>query len=244
MSSYHILNGDALAERFPKKEVEGELIVARECLVDGPVNASSLEEFFELRKAFIEEAFNGGSYKEKVTPEFAKIIDIESGQIHLWFEEDLFCQINLWFICSLLYLKEVEVFLVIPKNSLLHGFGGLTKDELVTTFNHKKTLTPINVNQFALLWFAYKKDNIERLLKLGVQVHGDFPFVMEAIAAHFDRTPKYGQPGKPERLIRKIMKEKSTVDFSTIFKEFTQRAPIYGFGDLQVKRIFDQVING
>ena len=233
-----------MAERFPSEEIEGEIIIARECLVDGPVNARSLEDFFDIRSAFIEEAFNEGSYQQVVVSEFNKIIRIEKGQVYLWFEEDLFCQINLWFICSLLYLKEVDVFLVIPEDSLQYGFAGLNNTELVSAYESKKALTPINVNQFALLWFAYRKDNIERLLKLGVQVHGDFPFVMDAIAAHFDRTPKDGQPGQPELLIRQIMKEKSTTDFGIVFKEFTKRAPIYGFGDLQVKRIFDRVIQG
>jgi hypothetical protein len=42
---YHILNGDALKGQFPS-EIPGQLIVARECLVDGDVSGESLSEFF------------------------------------------------------------------------------------------------------------------------------------------------------------------------------------------------------
>ena len=123
-----------------------------------------------------------------------------------------------------------------------YGFGGLSKKELLEALRNRKALTPINVNQFALLWFAYRKDHIERLLKLGVQMHGDFPFVMKAIEAHFDRTPKDGKPGLPEQTIREIMNEKSTMDFGAVFREFSERLPIYGYGALQVKTIYDSIL--
>lgn len=242
MNQIHILNGDALKEQFPKDQIPGELLVARECLIDGPTYAGSLQEFFKIRAQFIEDAYGESDYSSTLE-ELTKINTISSCEVNLWFEEDLFCQTNLWFISSLLYLKNVKVFLVMPKDSLRYGFGGLNNDQLNSAFSDRKVLTQINVNQFALLWFAYRKNHIERLLKLGVQMHSDFPFVMRAIEAHFDRLPVDGQPGKPEQIILDIIKEKSTQDFEVVFHEFCERAPIYGYGDLQVKMIFDRVIN-
>ncbi|WP_436514766.1 DUF1835 domain-containing protein [Ekhidna sp. To15] len=241
MNQIHILNGDALKEQFPKDLILGEVRVARECLVDGPVDAKTLDELIELRAEFINDSF--GENYDKAANEIKAINSITEGEVNLWFEEDLFCQVNLWFICSLLYLKRVKVFLVMPKDSLRYGFGGLSQDQLVSTYNNRQNLTQVNVNQFALLWFAYRNNHIERLLKLGVQMHTDFPFVMEAISAHFDRLPNGEKPSVPEQIIRDIIKEKSTQDFGVVFREFCKRAPIFGFGDLQIKRIFDKVIN-
>lgn len=241
MKTYHILNGDALKHQFPEDKIPGELIVTRECFVEGPVKPKSKDQFFKQRAEFIAEAYGDHDYENKVIPELSKISQIKDGAVTLWFEEDLFCQINLWFVCSQLYMNEVDVSLVYPKNSLQYGFGGLSQDELATAYQHRKSLSKINVNQFAILWFAYRNDDIERLLKLAVQLHSDFPFIMKAVEAHFDRIPKDGKPGKPEQLIRDIMEEKSTKDFAIIFQEFSKRAPIYGYGDLQVKRIFDQI---
>ncbi|MEP0986136.1 DUF1835 domain-containing protein [Ekhidna sp.] len=241
MKTYHILNGDALKHQFPEGQISGELIVTRECFVEGPVKAKNKEEFFQKRAEFIAEAYGDHNYEQEVIPELSKISQIKDSKVVLWFEEDLFCQINLWFVCSQLYMNEIDVSLVCPENSLQYGFGGFSKDELVAAYQQRKSLSQINVNQFAILWFAYRNDDIERLLKLAVQLHSDFPFVMKAIEAHFDRIPKDGKPGKPEQLIRDIMEEKSTKDFATVFKEFNKRASIYGFGDLQVKRIFDRI---
>lgn len=36
---YHILNGTALKEQFPK-QIPGERIIAKECMVDGSVNGN------------------------------------------------------------------------------------------------------------------------------------------------------------------------------------------------------------
>lgn len=243
MNQFHILNGDSLKEQFPKEEIPGELLVARECMVQGPVYADSLQELFKIRANYLAEAFGSADYSSTIQ-EIEKISAIDSGEVNLWFEEDLFCQANLWFICSLIYSKNIKVNLVMPKNSLQYGFGGLNQKELVSTFENRLPLTPINVNQFAILWFAYRKDHIERLLKVGVQMFSDFPFVMNAIEAHFERLPRDGRPGKPEQIIRDIIKEQSTHDFGVVFREFCERAPIYGYGDLQVKMIYDKVLKG
>ena len=49
---YHILNGDALAQRFPT-DLKGELIVFRECLVSGPNTSSSHADLYKLRKTYL-----------------------------------------------------------------------------------------------------------------------------------------------------------------------------------------------
>ncbi len=243
MSTFHILNGDALKEQFPTDKIPGEIIITRECLIEGPVEAADLDEFVTTRAKYFEETYQSSEYLDHTFSELKRIAEISDGEVYLWFEEDLFCQTNLWFVCSLLYLKEVNVHLVVPKESLRYGFGGFDADGLEALFSKKQLLTKVQVNQFALLWFAYQKDNIERLLKLGVQMNTDFPFVMRAIEAHFDRIPKDDRAGKPEQLIEEIIEEKSTSEFGVIFQEFAKRAPIYGFGDLQVMRIYDAVVN-
>ena len=50
----HVLNGDALACKF---SIEGLFIVARECLIDGPVNASSINEFWKTRASFLSNTY-------------------------------------------------------------------------------------------------------------------------------------------------------------------------------------------
>ncbi len=245
MKTYHILNGDALKNRFPVSHVYGEVIIMRECLVDGPSSGNNLEDFFKNRANFIKETYGDvdNKYTQEVIPEILKINTIGEGEVNLWFEDDLFCQVNLWFICSLIYSKDhIKVNLVRPNKSLQYGFGGLNTEDLVTAYEQKIPLTKVNVNQLVWLWFTFQKNHVERLLKLSVQIGEDFPFIKEAIIAQIERNGSDENPGRPERTILAIIEEKNTIDFGIVFQEFCKREPIYGFGDLQFKSIFDSTV--
>lgn len=96
----HILNGDTLKEQFPTS-ISDDLIVMRECLVDGDISGNTLDELFKSRAIFISENVPNCSkqdYFDKTVSEISKLLAISPGtEINLWFEEDLFCQVNFWF---------------------------------------------------------------------------------------------------------------------------------------------------
>lgn len=240
---YHILNGDALKEQFPKK-IEGEIIVARECLVDGKVESEGLEGLFEVRAQFISENYNGSvsDYYTQTVSEFEKIKNIPAkSEVNLWFEDDLFCQVNFWFVAHLIFhhLKEVEVFLVRPEVHTSFGFGGLSQDELAQVLRDKVMLKELD--KIASLWNYYKNDEQERLLKVVNDLKDAYPFMVTAVKAHIERIPTKESPGRPTQVLIQIMRELKTTEFAPVFREFNKRESIYGFGDLQVKKLFDKI---
>ncbi len=124
------MNGDSLREQFPKS-IQGKIIVARECMVDGDVTGSSLNEVFETRAQFMASNYYGCTiqeYHDKAIIEFEKILQIEAGSdINLWFEDDLFCQVNFWFVLHLLIEsnKANSLFLIRPLSHSPYSFGDL-----------------------------------------------------------------------------------------------------------------------
>ena len=123
----HILNGDALKDQFPS-DLEGHIIIMREALVSGPIQAVSLAEFYELRSKYLLEAFGPSEldYQKSVIPEFEKIIALPKDEpVYLWFEDDLFCQMNMWFCAHLLYTSHQpkEVYWIRPQDQLTYGFA-------------------------------------------------------------------------------------------------------------------------
>lgn len=245
MPSYHILNGDALKEQFPES-LAGKIIVARECLVDGPVKAESLEGFFALRAGFISEAYGGHSvkdYYEGTVAEFEKIKNLpEQSIVNLWFEDDLFCQVNFWFTSYLLFnfTKNSNVSLVRPKEHTTNGFGGLTQLTLRQIFEDKTPV--IELEKIACLWEYYSSGRLEDLLAAARDLQVAFPFILRAVEAHLARIPTKSSKGRPTEAILEIMEALDTKEFPPVFREFNKRENIYGFGDSQVKRIFDEVI--
>ncbi len=243
-NTYHILNGDALLEQFPTS-ILGKRIVARACLVDGPVKSTSLQQLYATRAAFISQSYPGFSiadyYKHGVS-QFSQIQNIPSGStVCLWFEDDLFCQVNCWFALHLLLHSgnSHSIFLVRPPKLTPYGFGGLSTSDLEAQYDNKHQLT--NYEQWKQLWPSYQTESLKELIQIGKELNSEYPFVQAAIQAHLDRIPTANSIGKPKELLLEIIQELTKKEFGPVFKAFCNRAPIYGFGDLQVRRMFDEL---
>src|SRR5690349_23547808 len=116
---YHVLPGDAQVEDFRKTEIPGELIVFREALVTGPIDAVDVNEFWDQRAHFVlsEYAEDEISYHEKVADEILRISEIgPDDEVNLWFEFELFCSVNFWYCLNELKDSGAEVYRVAPFN--------------------------------------------------------------------------------------------------------------------------------
>ena len=242
-SQVHILNGDALRTQFPD-QIDGEKIVLRECLVDGGVSGNDLNELFETRSQFLANNYGGSveDYYIKFVPEVEKILGIDqNSEVCLWFEDDLFCQVNLWFTLNLLCENKnvFNISLVRPSSGLALGFGGMSKDELFKGFQNRSKIT--NLELLGSLWRNYQENNLTDLHKAGVRLSDEYPFVLNAIEAHIKRQADENGEDHLRHTLREISKELGTNEFGAIFREFHKREPIYGFGDLQVRRILKEL---
>lgn len=244
---YHILNGDALKSQLEGK-ITGQLIVARECLVDGPISSTSLSSFYKKRAEFLSTAYGDSDpekYYEKVVPEFEQLQQIEAGAaVNLWFEEDLFCQVNCWFVLHLLQQTGVDIQLswVLPTADIRYGFGGMSAADLLEAYENRKALSKDVFTQLSGLWPLYQQNEIEAMLEVVAPLNMDFPFLSKAIEAHRDRLPQANSLGRPKQALLKIMQELDTREFGPVFQAFHKQESIYGFGDLQVKRLFDELV--
>lgn len=241
---YHILNGDVLKDQFPEN-ILGEIIIARECLMDGPVDGNTLDELYITRANFLNENFGKCShedYLKKSAIEFQKAQSIPSeASINLWFEDDLFCQVNLWFIIKLISDSQNnnDVYLIRPNAQNPYNFGNLCKTELVAAYHNRSLLADLDL--LADLWTFYQQGKVEKLLLAAKALEGQYPFILPAVIAHIERVPSNGDLGRPRRVLLQLMKEFDTAQFDVIFKEFSKRESIYGFGDSQVERMFDEL---
>lgn len=180
---------------------------------------------------------------------FIKIVDSpDNSEINLWFGYDLFCQVNMWFILSLLRNKPItaKVYVVYPVflkgMNIWDEFGQATADDLITCFNNKIEFSEKDVSLGKDLWIAYKNNNLMQLRELSETPSSCFPYLKNVCEAHIDRFTFKDNKGRPETVIEDIVQNVST-DFSVVFNEFFEREGVYGFSDLQVKQIYDKVIH-
>ncbi|SFT38452.1 protein of unknown function [Algoriphagus locisalis] len=240
----HILNGDALAEVLPPS-ILGRIAVVREALVDGPVSANSIEELWVIRDKYLQTHYAGASeedYFTKVVPEFEKILTATSDtEVYLWFENDLFCQVNLWFSMYLLKKHTGAVYLVSPTTDLIEGFGGMNQLQLEQAYRNAKLLTKNERHILSDMWELYQRPDISEALTLSKQVSPELPFLYPAVLAWKESLPHGAYLGKPKEALKEISAQLATNDIGKIFRAFHIKYPIYGYGDLQVKRLWDEL---
>lgn len=236
MKTIHILNGDCLKNQFPK-DIEGELIVWRECLVSGPVSETN---FFENRKAFIYESFgeNEADYDKKVISEFKKLQEIqENSNVYFWFEDDLFCQVNFWFLLSKIDFEKQNLFAVFPiikaENERWKGFGNSTEQDLKESFKNAKQISEEDYNLGKQLWKDFSKNNFQGLNKLSFQNSIIFRELKSVLKANEDRFN-----GKLDEILFNLKSKHAT--FVDLFQEFNEKYGVYGFGDSQVQELIKQ----
>lgn len=199
----HILNGDALTERVKVTGINGKIIITRECLIDGPVHSSSIENFWEQRAEFISKTFNGSKeyYYAFVVNEFEQLKTInKDSEINLWFENDLFCQCNMWFVVK--YLDDLgqtkNVYRIFPKQTdrkkKWYGFGHLTPADLKESYLKRVRFANHDIELSKKLWSAYSSNNFLELANLAKTESKCFKDLQEVVQAHTERFPAQANP--------------------------------------------------
>lgn len=240
--TFHILNGDALAERFPS-EIDGERIIFRECLIEGPLEIESLDRFLDARDNYLSSTYpwNAPDYYTKfVKPELQKVAHIPNGSdVYLWFEEDLFCLMNAWFVMYQLYSaeKDLQVYWIHPPMTMQYGFGGLSPDELKHAPNHAKKINSKDLETAAHLWRMIVKEDFDSISD--IHFSETFEFLNTGIQLLLNLKVEK----KPELLLKELISNTENPTFGAIFRKFHATAPEYGLGDLQVKRLYDLIMN-
>lgn len=246
---YNVLNGDSLAYSFPDAGIQGDIVIVREALIDGDLSGDNLHDFWQSRAKY-----HGSTemrYHHDIVKEFEKIINApDDSEFNLWFEYDLFCQVNMWFVISIindLSIKKkayaVYTSHLDKANKLFwNGFGAANSEELQICFTNRILLDENDLTLGQHLWKACKNGNLEKLGHLSKNKSSAFPYLQEVVKAHVDRFPKDGTNGRPEKVIEDIIKNVST-DFTKVLEEFWNRENIYGFGDTQIKNLYDKVMH-
>ena len=239
----HILNGDALFSRFPK-QISGDSIIFRECLIEGPIEEEDIDSFLYLRGAYLSERYPEANlfYIDDVRPQLVKIENIEkTSEINLWFEDDLFCQMNMWYILSRLKRNRHQgaIYIVRPQTDLRFGFGACDEPELVKCLHSKQLLSQDSISILSGVWSSHREKNKEELIKTKNVLTDVFPFVSEAIHALLYH--HYVEQSHVVKTLKEIIKEKNSKELKEVFPAFSKKMAIYGLGDLQVQRLIEDI---
>lgn len=248
---FHILNGDSLAHTLQNTNFKDSTIICRECLIDGPLSPEINETFFRERAEYISSSYNEipQNYYTKVVNELNKLKQIPvNSDVYLWFENDLYCQVNMWFMISLISQNcpDINLYRVFPRTvnsqNKWSGFYDLKDKDTKELIRHSIKFTESDIELSINLWYNYSENNIENLVQFSKTDSECFKYLEEVIQAHIDRDAGKSGEGRPEKTLKKIISE-SKNNFNDIFFEFNKTEGIYGFGDTQVKLLLRNKLN-
>jgi hypothetical protein len=221
---YHVLNGDGLAGGF---DFEGEKIVCRECLIEGETKAENLDDFWKIRADFIKNFHQANDYNDKVKSEFEKLEKLQSNdEVNLWFGNEAFCQVNLWFVLSLIAEKEAKIFRVFPDS----GGWNCSFENLAQCLENRREMTEKDLQLGTSLWQTLSEEDFAAFKKLSRTKSNNFLRLNEVGQALLEKKIK------PKEILGEIQANGET-DFNKIFVQFREKAGIYGYGDSQVKNL-------
>ncbi len=216
-------------EAAKRAGVEGDHFAFREALVDGPTPAGlDDEQWIEIRTAHLAGTYgeDRDQIREFLTEELAMLEDVcDEEELLLWFDQDLFCQVNLMFIVARLFEDGCQASLTLVESH--HG----DEESLDHSIRH---LSPEEQETYARAWKAWGSEDPAAMEQV---LEGDLSEALRgAIELHRKRFPSaLNGLGQPDQRLLEILDSADAPDnFGDLFVRFSNEEPGYGLGDAQV----------
>jgi len=245
----HITNGSHLTNVLNELNIQGVKLTWQELLCEGPTTEKvGSELFLETRKSFFTQFYNIDLDIEFIKSELDKFNDSENySEIVLWFEYDLFCHINMIAIISLIQQKKMNLPLHlvcsgrIEGSKNLMGLSELSPEQLLNHYKNKVLLNKDDIDIATTVWGIYCGVD-HTLLKPFIVKPSSFKYLSNCLKAHLERFPN-SVDGLSilERNILQIIVKQSITSKHHLLGYALNYQGYYGYGDLQLERIINQL---
>lgn len=242
----HVLNGDSIFPIFQNSGINGKIVVLREMLCEGPLNKNvGSDEFWLNRYSYFETEVGVSrlEYYDKTIKEIVKLGDLSGyNNVVLWFEYDLFCQVNLLALCTYLldnYVKKANYYLVCTGykkgEKHLQSLSDYSSLEFKTLFENKIALSKSNLEFAKEIWELYVENNFNKLKEFNFNQNSKFQYLQVAINQHLNRFPAENGLNQISTKILEIINSNlfSAKEIVKNLLIWQQKETVYGFGDLQ-----------
>jgi len=249
----HITNGDSTTNYLKKLQFSGDFITWREMLCEGKTTTDvGSETFWKNRFDFFKTSYKVSKKKfiDFTLKEYRNLCNKkESKEIVLWFEHDLFCQINMLAVISWLkkFRKGYHISLVcsgdIKGTKKRKGLGELTKNQIHQHYKNRIDLTEDDIEYADYIWQLYCSDSPLRLETVyQFNPMSPFQYLASAIEAHLQRFPSIDNGlNKIENTILNTANSYQLKSKNQLVGKLLHNQEVYGFGDLQYEHSIDQL---
>jgi len=244
----HITNGDSFTQRLKSLPFKGEIITWREMLCEGRTETNvGSESFWKTRFEFLHKNYNVSKswFIEKTLKEYRSLCNHkQQDEIILWFEYDLFCQINMLAVLSWLktHRRDAQISLVCSGDEdgteKMFGLCDLDDEKIQNLYNKRVHLTQDDIEFADYIWQLYCSDNPIRLENMSDFENYHFDYLSSAIQLHLKRFPSIKNGlNELENRVLALAAEQKNQNKKLFIQNLLGNQGLYGYGDSQFERI-------
>src|SRR5437868_4452684 len=193
----HITNGESAGNTLRQTTLGGAVLPWQDTLHEGPVPALPRRELLRTRARFLADC--GWGRQQALLSSFERrdrqLLEALRADLHvvLWFEHDLYDQLQLLDVLALAHSEETAPELIVvgsfPGKPSFAGLGELTASELETLWPSRGRATPAALEAATSAWAALQDGEPTALAEWATRDTAELPFLASALRRLLEELP-------------------------------------------------------
>jgi len=234
----HITNGESAGNTLRQTALGGAVLSWQDVLHEGPVPALPRQKLLQTRARFLADCGWGSRQallsslerRDRQLLEFFR----DGLQVVLWFEHDLYDQLQLLDALTLAHTAEAAPELIVvrsfPGKPSFAGLGELTADELETLWPIREAAAAATLEAAAHAWAAFEASQPTALADWATRDTAQLPFLAPALKRLLEElpAPADGLSGTERRALQAIDGGATTPPAAFVAAQRLEAAPFLG----------------
>jgi DNA-binding transcriptional MerR regulator len=234
----HVTNGESAGNTLRQTGIGGAVLPWQDVLHEGPVPAGSRTELRRIRAAFLSSCGWGSrrallSSLERRDRQFVEALR-DGLQVVLWFEHDLYDQLQLLDALALAHGENTSPELIVvgafPGKPGFAGLGELTADELETLWPARELASDDTLDVAVAIWEAFCAPEPSALAGWSARSLPSLPFVAPALRRLLEELPAAtdGLSATERRALQAVAEGARTPQAAFLAVQRVEEAPFLG----------------
>jgi hypothetical protein len=237
-SLLHVTNGESAGNTLRQSALGGAVLSWQDVLHEGPVRALPRRELLRERAGFLAGCGWGSpqALLSSLERRDRQLLDafIEGPRVVLWFEHDLYDQLQLLDVLALAHAAEAAPELIVvgsyPGRPSFHGLGELTANELETLWPSRRPAESTALRSATAAWAALRDPDPTALAQWATRETAELPFLDSALGRLLEElpAPSDGLSGTERRGLEAVAAGADTPPGAFVASQRLEEAPFLG----------------
>jgi DNA-binding transcriptional MerR regulator len=196
----HVTNGESAGNTLRRTALGGAVLSWQDVLHEGPVPGVARPELLRVRAGFLADCGWGNrrALRSSLERRDRQLVEAlrEGIDVVLWFEHDLYDQLQLLDVLALAHAEQVSPVLIVvgsfPGKPRFAGLGELTADELETLWPARERAAPETLEAAAAAWEAFRASEPTAIADWSARDVPGMPFLAPAFRRLLEELPAVG----------------------------------------------------